>query len=326
PQPFDDLPIAVRSIGTMIGDVGVVTDGSFDPIFNILRAHNHPVNRFGVTPAFEQVRLAPEDIVFKALFHPPGCDISNTAIGKKRLDVEASLESNIFSPVVAGASIEISTDSGSKETGLLLLPHGASRWDLRQLKKFRDVAMKHGESWYEFINGSLDRMLGVGDLYLITGVTKSESCIVGAIENQAGGGKVAMKLKAAQVASTGASRTWEWENASSSPDSGPRYRPGEGSQHNQTVFLRGFKIAKHPLPFIWSPKLLSIINSDWSKILTTSKNTPYSQYSSTGNTTHNLQSSSGGSTSDRNAEGQETLDDDFHVSAGWNGNYGALNE
>ncbi|KAJ7016324.1 hypothetical protein C8F04DRAFT_930181, partial [Mycena alexandri] len=46
PQPFRDLSEAAQKTGTEIGDVGIVTrDGSFDPIFSILRATDDPLQR-----------------------------------------------------------------------------------------------------------------------------------------------------------------------------------------------------------------------------------------------------------------------------------------
>lgn len=93
PPPFDDLPECLRKTGTEIGDVGLVTqNGSFDPVFNILRARDHPSNRFGVPMAFERVFLGPDDIAISALAHPPGSHISNTTISKRRLDVEAGVD------------------------------------------------------------------------------------------------------------------------------------------------------------------------------------------------------------------------------------------
>ncbi|KAJ7140969.1 hypothetical protein C8R44DRAFT_239490 [Mycena epipterygia] len=225
PQPFDDLPEPARRTGTRIGDVGVVTqDGSFDPIFNICLAASDPANRFGVPQGFEQVVLGADHIATRDLCHLPGSDIANTTVSKKRLDVEAGFENNVFLPVGAGAVVEVSTNS--KQTGLLLLPDGASRSDLRPLQLFRDYALKHTQSWYAFVNGDLNRMIGNGDLYLVTGFTKSTSWSVAAVENYSGDGKVSLKLKAAQVSGAGASCAWEWENASSSVDSGPRRRVG----------------------------------------------------------------------------------------------------
>ncbi|KAJ7844150.1 hypothetical protein B0H14DRAFT_2358780 [Mycena olivaceomarginata] len=96
PQPFDDLPLESRHIGTEIGDVGVVTvDGSFDVIFNICRSANDPVNRFGVPEGFEQIKLSSGDIAPRAQYHRPGSDVSNTTISKRRLDVDAGVESNV---------------------------------------------------------------------------------------------------------------------------------------------------------------------------------------------------------------------------------------
>ncbi|KAJ7735613.1 hypothetical protein DFH07DRAFT_753755, partial [Mycena maculata] len=169
PQPFDDLPEPARRTGTAIGDVGIVTsNGSFDPIFNILRAGDDPVNRFGVPLGFERLILRPNSIQEQMHEHLPGAHISNSTINKRRLDIEAGLEANV----------QVSTKS--KETGLLLLPDGASRRDLRSLQNFRDYALKHTQSWYAFVNGDLGRMIANGDLYLVTGVTKSTSWSVAA--------------------------------------------------------------------------------------------------------------------------------------------------
>ncbi|KAJ7363012.1 hypothetical protein DFH08DRAFT_646410, partial [Mycena albidolilacea] len=179
PQPFDDLPLESRHIGTEIGDVGVVTaDGSFDIIFNICRSANDPVNRFGVPESFEQILLGLGDVAPRALYHRPGSDVSSTTINKRRLDVDA------------GAVVEISTSS--KETAVLLLPDGASRTDLRRKKKFRDYALKNAQRWYAFVSGDLERMVNNGDLYLVTGTDKSSSWSVAAVENHSEDCKVSL--------------------------------------------------------------------------------------------------------------------------------------
>ncbi|KAJ7837071.1 hypothetical protein B0H14DRAFT_1118410 [Mycena olivaceomarginata] len=277
PQPSDDLPDPARRTGTEIGDVGLITQyGSFDPIFNILRARDDPSNRFGVPVAFEQVPLGSEDITAHVQFHLPGSDISNTTISKRRLDVEAGLENNIFLPLGAGAIVEVSTNS--KQTGLLLLPDGASRWDLRRQQRFRDYALKHAHNWYAFVNGSLERMVGNGDLYLVTGVTKSTSWSVAAVENHSGEGKISLKLKAAQISNAGATCAWEWESGGSSVNSGPRRRAGEEEwRDNQTVFLRGFKVAVRTTPLRRAPKIRSIVQSKWSKMESKGTFIPFSQ-------------------------------------------------
>jgi hypothetical protein len=182
------------------------------------------------------------------------------------------------------------------------LPDGASRWDLRAQRVFRDYALRHAQNWYTFVNGDLGRMTGNGDLYLVTGVTKSTSWSVAAIENQSGDGKVSLKLKAAQSGSAGASCAWEWESASSSVNSGPRRRPGEESwRDNQTVFLRGFKVAIRSTALRRSPKVLSIVNSKWSDMMSKTASMPFSQPrsgpSSAGNLPQSAPSTPGSGTS-----------------------------
>ncbi|KAJ7016323.1 hypothetical protein C8F04DRAFT_552662 [Mycena alexandri] len=174
--------------------------------------------------------------------------------------------SKMFLPVGAGAVVEVSTNS--KETGLLLLPDGASSWDLRPLQMFRDYALEHAEKWYEFVNGTCRRMVGDGDLYLVTGVTKSTSWGVAALKNQSGEGQISLKLKAALVGDAGATYSWKWESGGSSVNSGPWREPGEEKwRDNQTVFLRGFKVmVRSKLRKKLQPKTLPIVDSKWSDI------------------------------------------------------------
>ncbi|KAJ6526914.1 hypothetical protein DFH09DRAFT_164603, partial [Mycena vulgaris] len=307
PQPYDTLPETARRTGTEIGDVGVVNMyGAFDPIFNILRAGDDPANRFGVPAGFEKLVLAPHDIEAVSLHHLPGSDISNTTINKKRLDVHAGIENNVFLPAGVGAVVELSADS--EETAILLLPNGASRWDLLPLQRFRDYAFQHAQNWYAFVNGDLSRMIGNGDLYLVTGVTKSTSWSVAAVKNHSGSGRMSLKLKAAQVGTAGASCTWEWETASSSVNSGPRRRPGEESwQDNQTVFLRGFKIAlRSTMLRRRLPKALLIVNSEWSDVMPKTTSVPFSQPRSGPSSAGNLPQSAPGTSN----SGSASSDDD----------------
>ncbi|KAJ7826499.1 hypothetical protein B0H14DRAFT_2517393 [Mycena olivaceomarginata] len=214
PAPYGDAPLEARRAGIEIGDVGVIMpDGSFDVIFSICRSSYDPANRFGVPRGFERINLGPEDIASRPEYHDPGSHVSNTTINKRRLGVDAGTESNVFLPVGAGAVVEISTSS--KETAVLLLPNGASRANLRPLDKFRNYAIKNAQRWYEFVNGSLERRVENGDLYLVTGMDKSSSWSIAAAENQSEDCNISLKLKAAQVGAVQTSYIWEWENTSS---------------------------------------------------------------------------------------------------------------
>ncbi|KAJ6511827.1 hypothetical protein DFH09DRAFT_1433648, partial [Mycena vulgaris] len=269
PQPYTSLPEPVRRTGTKIGDVGVVTiHGAFNPIFNICLEGNDPANRLGVPLGFEKVILGPSDIEELAPCHHPGSDISSKTINKRRLvlncpQVLGFICACRFLPLAGGAVVEVSTNA--KQTGLLLLPDGSTAWDLNPLQRFRDQAFKHGESWYEFVNGVLGRTIGNGDLYLVTGFTKSTSWHVAVVNNEWGDRGMSLKLKATQIGNAEASCAWEWENVTSSANSGPRRLPGEESwKENQTVFLRGFKVALRSMPLRRSPKVLSIFSAKWS--------------------------------------------------------------
>ncbi|KAJ7232421.1 hypothetical protein C8J57DRAFT_1533149 [Mycena rebaudengoi] len=92
-------------------------------------------------------------------------------------------------------------------------------------------------------------------------------------------GQVSLKLKAAQVSTVGASCAWEWENTTSSVNSGPNRFPGEESgRDDQTVFVRGFKVSLRMQPLRRSPELLSIVDSKWSDVSSKSTFVPFSHW------------------------------------------------
>ncbi|KAJ6595617.1 hypothetical protein DFH09DRAFT_1135118 [Mycena vulgaris] len=310
PQPFDDLPAESKKRGTEIGDVGIVTsDGAFDVIFNICRAADDPCNRFGVPDDFEQVHLGPGDVELSSHYHELGSDVSNTMISKRRLDLDAGTESNVFLPLGAGAVVEISTSS--KETAVLLLPDGAARADLRPKKRFRDYALKHAQRWYAFVNGDrLERMIGNGELYLVTGVDKTASWSVAAVENHAENCKISLKLKATQVGVAGAACAWEWERASASMHSGPRglLDSDDPRTQNQTVFLRGFKVAIGKPPLNRSAKAVHIMDSTPTAILSKHKFIPFSQPSSATRSSFFWTSNSGNNSPSDSSDEDEPLE------------------
>ncbi|KAJ7869974.1 hypothetical protein B0H13DRAFT_2280701 [Mycena leptocephala] len=240
PGPCDDLPETARRTGTEIGDVGVITsDGSFDVIFNIIRSPNDAANRFGVPPDFEQVFLPPGDIQRQGC-HFPGAVVSNDTTVNKR-------------------SHSWATGRAPKQTGFLALPDGASSLDARSQEVFRDYALKHASNWYAFVNGDLQRMLGKDELYLVTGVTKSTSWRIGIRYDSSNDAKVSLEHK--NDGSSWADASWARETANSSINSGPYRRPGEASWKNdQTIFLRGFKVA---LRSLMPPSPVGADEEDW---------------------------------------------------------------
>ncbi|KAJ7923528.1 hypothetical protein B0H13DRAFT_2655156 [Mycena leptocephala] len=248
PQPPTNLPRELQIQGTQIGDVGVVTkQGSFDRIFNILHGSEHQFNQLGVPNNFEP--LTPAAII-KEEPHEPGSSVSNAVVEKRRVTMTAGVEDNIFVPASAGAEIEVSTNSN--QMAVLLLPDGASSWDLQSLESFMNYADKHSDDWYRFVNGVLGRRIANGDLRLVTGVTKTPSWHVAVTERSSSKTKPSLKLKAVTVAHAGASGTWSWNESTSGRNSGPRrHQPQDGEDwtNSQTVFLRSYGVyTRHGLP------------------------------------------------------------------------------
>ncbi|KAJ7743361.1 hypothetical protein B0H16DRAFT_1010954 [Mycena metata] len=223
PEPSDDLPqCQVR--GLEIGDVGALSsDGSFNVFFNICRSPDDPSNRFGVPVGFERLDLGSNPFISKKAYHRPGSHISNTKIKKRRLDVDAQVD-NVFLPVGAGAVIKVS--STSTKAAVLLLPYGGSRLDVRFVDTFKDLALRHAQSWYVFVT-TLRTGVENGDLYLINGVDKSVSWGVAAAGHHTERGRISLKLSAAQTGSAGGSNTWQWEANTAFADMGPRRPAGK---------------------------------------------------------------------------------------------------
>jgi hypothetical protein len=76
PEPDVNLPNCKRSLGVDVGDVGLLlSDGSFDFLFNINLPADHPINYMGIPNGFHHmpldscdVRILPNDIPQGAVF------------------------------------------------------------------------------------------------------------------------------------------------------------------------------------------------------------------------------------------------------------------
>ena len=53
------------------------------------------------------------------------------------------------------------------------MPQGAYHEDLKNITRFRDYAVAHAESWYEYANGPCGREIGNGELHMVTGCDKT---------------------------------------------------------------------------------------------------------------------------------------------------------
>ncbi len=151
----------------------------------------------------------------------------------------------------------------SSEGAILHLPKGASRIDATNLNVFREQATNHAKNWYAFARKHTD--ITNGSLYLITGCDKMNSWMVGAFSDCSSESQAVLELSAIAGAVEGhLSYSYSWGALSSASH---RVGPSVDDEatisdedldslerddeifgvdalqgHNQTAFLRGFKI------------------------------------------------------------------------------------
>ena len=139
-------------------------------------------------------------------------------------------------------SMGVRFTSSSNEGALLVLPEGADQHDLCSLLLFEREALRCGKSWYEFAVSKLGRTgISADSLYLITGYHKTSSWSFAAFDQSSGAGSLDALFTASKITNGNISAAYSWQMSSAVPcHIGPE--PYNGTQ-NQTIFIRGFKIA-----------------------------------------------------------------------------------
>ncbi|KAF8817638.1 hypothetical protein BYT27DRAFT_7074141 [Phlegmacium glaucopus] len=162
PDPNANLPEAYTKEGISVGDVGLLTDdGGFDYLFNIHAEAHDPVNQFLGTPtSFHHLPLDPATNIHKIeLFHPKKtCIMRNVSI-MPATDVSLVVESTIT----------------KEHAAMLVLPHGANRYQAKAYDEYKTYVIEHGKSWYEYLNQVQQRGARNNSLYLVTGCDKTRS-------------------------------------------------------------------------------------------------------------------------------------------------------
>jgi hypothetical protein len=139
--------------------------------------------------------------------------------------------------LVSGYRFGASTAEGA----ILALPEGASRTNLHSIGKFRDYAIKHGVSWYQYVNQTLQREVRNGSLYLITGMDSATSYGVASFSDPSGcTDTVSASFLTVGDDTSPMGRSYVWYTQD--PIDRRTGRSKEGTK-NQCVFIRGFKIA-----------------------------------------------------------------------------------
>lgn len=127
----------------------------------------------------------------------------------------------------------------SSEGALLILPKGAQRYELLNDGLFLEQASRHGAEWYNYAVNRRRRIINHDSLYVITGIYKARCWSVAAFEDATENGHYTAHFRQMEGNSTGPTFCWE----TSRPldwHAGPYVDYGIP---NQTVFIRGFKIA-----------------------------------------------------------------------------------
>ena len=146
--------------------------------------------------------------------------------------------------------------SASNEGAILVLPEGADRHDLRNHLIFEGEALRNGKSWYEFALRRLGRtMISSDSLYLITGCHKTSSWSLAAFHQPSSNFNFTAQFTAGPIANGNINAAYSWQMTSAIPCRiGPQ--PYDATQKNQTVFIRGYKIA------IREGKFLALLRGD----------------------------------------------------------------
>ena len=74
-----------------------------------------------------------------------------------------------------GVGLEMKFTINKECAAMLVLPHGADRYEVKAYQDYEEYASKHGEAWYRFVNQTQRRGARNNSLYLVTGCDKSRS-------------------------------------------------------------------------------------------------------------------------------------------------------
>ncbi|KAK7030239.1 hypothetical protein VNI00_014256 [Paramarasmius palmivorus] len=237
PEPNEALHPEYIENGIRFGDVGLITpDGSFDFLFNICLPADHVINQSCGTPDnFTPVKWNGQ-IRRNSNYFQPGKPVCSRCAKCREISAEA-MATIPGSPVGVGASIEISFD---KESGAaLMLPTGAKRENMLDLKAFREYAQANAVSWYYFVNNTLGRDAENGSIYLVTGFDKSDAWENAVFDSSQSSRSCSLLFESVGIASG----RMKLSQSSIYQSSVTSRASAADAQYNQALFIRGFRIS-----------------------------------------------------------------------------------
>ncbi|KAK7030244.1 hypothetical protein VNI00_014261 [Paramarasmius palmivorus] len=237
PEPNEVLHPEYIENGIRFGDVGLITaDGSFDFLFNICLPADHVINQSCGTPDDFTPVTWNRQIRRNSNFFQPGKPVYSLRAKCREISVEA-MATIPGSPVGVGASIEISFD---KESGAaLMLPTGAKRENMLDLKAFREYAQANAVSWYYFVNNTLGRDAENGSIYLVTGVDKSDAWENAVFDSSQSSQSCSLLFESVGIGSG----RMKLSQSSVYQSSVTSRASVASAQDNQALFIRGFRIS-----------------------------------------------------------------------------------
>ncbi|KAF8996266.1 hypothetical protein BDQ17DRAFT_1364706 [Cyathus striatus] len=234
PEPDSSCSLEYRRKGVSIGDVGVITsDGGFDFLFNIWLKAQDPINPNNLPADFDSAPRPERRTIPRTVFVPgPNNKVSN-------LNILSSFDTRDISFIC----------KDSRKGGILLMPHGASKEDLRNEIHLKEFISKNAVSWYRYARITCGIDLDRHSLYVVTGNTKSKTWGIATFDVTAPERDSLLVMGKANDVN---SPYYEWRETGEAshnrtgpmPDSDLNYEDGiQASPQNQCLFLRGFKIS-----------------------------------------------------------------------------------
>lgn len=260
PEPRSQL-LSYRPKGLRIGDVGVVVpeNGNFDVFFNICLPKDHHFHQAtGVPDGFNPIELSDADIrtipdaesagqvLIASSVTRVGSDVApspryvcpTTADDQWPAHTNRTLDST--SPDQSGVT-GYTFNLSSGEGAVLVLPEGADRHDVRDPRPLFEQASRHAATWYRFAEENLGRIISHDAIYVITGFHKARSWGLAGYQNERGDGEFSARFTVGPCEDGNLATSYRWETTRNMDW---RIGPLNGlGIPNQSVFIRGFKIA-----------------------------------------------------------------------------------
>ncbi|KAH0838802.1 thioredoxin-like protein [Lanmaoa asiatica] len=257
PEPSSQL-LSYRPEGLRIGDVGVVVpeNGNFDVFFNICLPKDHHFHKAtGVPDGFSPVELSDADIKTVPNVESAGQIITASSVTRRRSATQVRLFQHYkgtmgVQPLHTNRTLDRVGQSGatgytfnlsSSEGALLILPEGAECHDVRDPRPFFEQASRHAATWYHFAEENLGRIISHDSIYVITGFHKARSWGLAGYQNEKGNSDFSARFTVGTREGGNLAANYNWETTRSMDW---RVGPFDGlGIANQSVFIRGFKIA-----------------------------------------------------------------------------------